>query len=353
MNIRIVIDMLTIFGGLILGTALLLWGATVLNILTMHKSDPAGNALSNAFAHLMSMALWVLMTMALFLAFWRGSMPAGVAAAAAVLVPGSLAATLLAIQMLGSDTRGLHRWPILLPVLIPLAMMLYAALLLFDSWSAGLSIHTISWTVWPLVAWLSASVIPGWWVYVRARAERRASHAARHAESDLRELAARRDENFMRFRALTPNSHLKDWLSFTTGGNELRHEALARIRTLERRQSDAEEMIQWQVDLPMLELPNLQLELTPRLQDCIRQFLIRDAQSFERYAKEFSPYSRVAFRAERHLHVMRWLILQNCNLDAVIDAYTSVALLFAHSRERDNFLGKLQKMQFERQRQGG
>ena len=85
---------MSLLGGAVIACTLVLWGATLTNLVTLHDSDPAGNALSQAFGAVMLLGLWVLLAVVLVGVGWRGGMPPWVKVCALILHPASLAASL-------------------------------------------------------------------------------------------------------------------------------------------------------------------------------------------------------------------------------------------------------------------
>src|SRR5277367_1225093 len=90
---------------------------------TLHGSDAAGNAMSNAFTTLAGIALWVLLAIFLLMAGLRRGFPAWATVAAILLVPASAVAALRTVDMLSGNYNG--KWPLVVPCLAPLLILAY------------------------------------------------------------------------------------------------------------------------------------------------------------------------------------------------------------------------------------
>ncbi|MEO8449117.1 MAG: hypothetical protein ABI647_04965 [Gemmatimonadota bacterium] len=93
---------MTLLAVLLLVTTLAYVGV-VGNLATMHNSDPAGNALSQAFAVFLTIGLWILLARLSLSAGLKGDMPRWAAGTAVLLGPASGAAALAAVQLLSDN----------------------------------------------------------------------------------------------------------------------------------------------------------------------------------------------------------------------------------------------------------
>ncbi|MGH7712617.1 MAG: hypothetical protein ACREOG_15100 [Gemmatimonadaceae bacterium] len=327
-------------GSVLLAIACLLWLGLVAAVLTLNSSDPAGNALSYSFAMLMTIALWILLAILLLLAGAKGAMPRSVALWALVLVPLSGAAAVASLVLLEGRVDTLAKWPLAVPVLAPLLIMLYAAWSLYPAWRATVPPNAANAAVWGGL--LILSLVP-WPAVLRSPAERAKAQEAFEAQEE-RAAALKREENLAKFRQLTSESALWDWLQFTTDGNELRDSAFAGIQRLQRRQADAEELIMRGEDLPMMELRHLDLSVTPRFCGIAVEFLRKDAESFRPTTTDPKPLAVMPYQIDRHLTTMHWLEAHGCDCDVAVKAYATTAGLYPASPERARFIAQLAEL---------
>lgn len=288
--------------------ALLLNVGWVANLTSMHSSDPAGNALSQAYAAVMAVGLWVLLAALMLFAGLNGEMPRWAMALAWILVPASGAAALAAVQLL-SDSFYQARWPLVVPVLAPLLLVGFALWAYLPSLHRAVPAPTASVVSWAAIAILS--IVP--WPAVRYRASHRTADQARaeaqRKADEPRRLEKERQQNLAAFRKLTPESELAEWLEFRSPGNELRQQALEAIRHLARRQADAEQMIQRRLDYFWDDLPEFDLAATPIICERARVFLRERAQDIQPKNPDQPPQFRYLIdRVEPYLVTMKWNI---------------------------------------------
>lgn len=74
------------------------------------------------------------------------------------------------------------------------------------------------------------------------------------------------------------------------------------------------------------------------------EFLRKDAESFRPITSDPAPYSVMAFRVERHLPTLQWLVAHDCDCEASLAAYETTARLYPDSPERKQFLTKLARL---------
>jgi hypothetical protein len=127
--------------------SVLLWLALMATVAGMHQSDVAGNSLSWSFAILMTLGLWLLLIGLGFLA-GRAALPAWLRGTGPFLYPLSGAATIAAINLFRDQDRLWSTWPIALPVLLPILLMLSCARVLSPPLGARVSPATadLMWT---------------------------------------------------------------------------------------------------------------------------------------------------------------------------------------------------------------
>ena len=90
---------------------LLIWIAQLATLADLNGSDPAGNALAQAYGAAEIIVLWVLLAVLTIVAWTKGAMPGAAALAALILIPASgLAAITIAKPGAGTSViQTLHR----------------------------------------------------------------------------------------------------------------------------------------------------------------------------------------------------------------------------------------------------
>lgn len=133
----------------------LLWLALIATAGTLNESDAAGNGLSYSYAMLMTVALWILLGVLLLVAATRGAIPGWVGGCAVLLIPLSGAATIAAVDLLKGRLDTLAKWPIVMPILVPLLIMLYAVRSYFPAVRARVPANATNAVVWGAILVLS------------------------------------------------------------------------------------------------------------------------------------------------------------------------------------------------------
>lgn len=330
---------ITILTGLLLVAALVLWVGAIATLGTLTASDPAGNALSEAYGTLLLLACWGLVAVLLVVAGARGELAGWVRLAAVVLVPLTGAVSVGILQLLKDP--GVPRWAIVVPALGGALLLAYTALALFPSLrsrAAGLPVDTVVWG-----ALLVLGLAP--WPFLaqarRAAATRRMELADASAHAGAAAQAALDAENERRLAALGDSAPALDLLAFTQGGNPLREETLARLRRRPALAAELEALVAAGNDVAVLELHQLAPPVTPSLCAAVTEYLARDAAAYRPGTPGPVSYGQVAWRVERHLPALGFLHAQGCRLDAALAAYEAAVATFPPSAEGDRFRARL------------
>lgn len=335
---------MTILGAILLVITALLYAGAVGLITSINSSDPAGNGLTQSFAFLTTIALWIFLGALLLLAATKGEMPGWAAGAACVLVPASGAAAIAAVGLL-KDSFYHAKWPLVIPALAPALMMAFALWAYFPGLRNALPALGVSAIVWGSLLILSLAPWPT--VAHRARhgkADRAQADAAWKAGEPARAETARQ-KNLVEFRALTPASELRDWLLFVAPSNELRDQALAAIRQLARRQADAEAMLRQGSFFDWEDLPLLDLEVTPTVGEAARKFLREKTQALQPHRPESPPQFRfVADQVESCPAIFEWLVNNRCACAAELDALVATVRIYHAEPKREEFLATLTRI---------
>ena len=329
----------------LLGVTVLLWVATVANCITIRSSDAAGNALSQAFGVFMAIALFVLLAIVLVLGAVRGSMPLWMCLAMVVLVPASGAATIAAIEVLSQGTEWPVRWPLAIPILAPLTLIVVALWSYLPAMRANASAATVGGAAILTLAVLS--IAP--WPLLRERArvrragpgELEAIRAGKRARWSSSDSASERAQ----FEALEATAPLYAWLPFTEPGSPLRDRAFAAIAKLPEKQREVEEMVRSGNVAAVREIPNLGVEATPSLCDAARESVIFHARrSLPDSPAEAAAYARYARDVEFYLPSVVWLTERGCALGNALTELETTARAYADSPERARFLARLAEL---------
>ena len=208
---------------------LLLWALQLALLSDLSGSDAAGNALTQAYAAIAIILLWVLLAILALIAFFKGAMPAPAAIAALVLIPVSGSVALSALELLRAAELAPYRWPIIIPALVPPIVVAFCFWALLPGVQARVPAIYASVIAWGSVLLLCIALVP--------------FQQMRGAVGN--QLEAVRAKNAADFAKLTANSPLWEWVPFLSVPDQtLVSSAVDRIRHLERRQADAELMLE-------------------------------------------------------------------------------------------------------------
>ena len=334
---------ITIVTGILFVLAVVLWFGAVATLATLTASDPAGNALSEAYGTLLLLACWGVLAVLLVVLGILGELAGWARLAALVLVPLTGAVAVAILQLLRDPAA--PRWLIAVPAASGVLLLAYVAVALFPALGsrvAGLPVAAVTWGV------LLVLGLAPWPLLMRARraaAARRVELAdsAARAESDAR--AALDAENRRRFAALSDEAPALEVLAFTQGRNPLREEALALLRRRPALAAELEALVVAGNDVAVLELHQLAPTVTPSLCAAVVAYLARDAATFRPGTPGPVTYGQIAWRVERHLPALAWLQAQGCRLDPALAAYAATVTAFPPSPEGDRFRARLAALQ--------
>ncbi len=320
----------SIFGVALLLLTLLCWIGFVVNATSMHESDAAGNAMTQGFAFLLGSAAWILLALTLLVAGLRGTMPNWAMIAACLLVPASAAASLATLQLFAANDYPAN-WLFVVPILTPPFMGSYALWAHVPQIRGRIPATLAGSVVWGCV--LVLTLLP-WPVIIKAsrlRHEIRVERDRIYAMEEAQRLAKERQEWLAKFEQLPKNAPLWCWREFTEHGEELRQMAFEGIRQLARRQADAEQLLDQGFAFPMLELPNLSLEVTPALCEHARKFLRERVKQISPPVPG-RPYDWEKQAIDPYLASIEWLVQHACDcrdelaqVEAAVRAYPEAA----------------------------
>lgn len=338
---------MTVAGFILAGVAMLLWLGLVATVVTLNDSDPAGNGLSYAYGTFIAMGLWLVLGGLVVVAAIIWGIPGWTRIAALLLIPASGAAALKALHLMAGhpDTR----WPMIVPILVPI--LVPALVIGFCLWAAlpglraSVPAATASGVTWGLVAVLSLVPWPAGLARSRQSATNRERIEAEWKLEAARQQEAKRQERLTNFEKLTPESHLWDYMPFILDSSELTSPARDSARTLTSRQADAERMLADGHHYPLVEIANLDLQVTQRFCDLSRAFLVKHAKDWRTTAEIPPEYAVRSGRIEQFLPAMQYLISHGCNIEPSIADLIETVQGYPASPGRDRFVAQLRSLQ--------
>jgi hypothetical protein len=290
--------------------ALLVWAFVLATLADLSGSDPAGNAYAQAYGVFAIVLLWMLLAILLVLAGLGGAMPWIAALVALIMLPVSGLATINAARLLEDPRSAPFYWPMAIPAAVPPLVIVFCFWTLLPRLRALLPAGHVAGIVWGATLVLSASIDP----MLAARHEVRQSGLAAAAKWDAD------------FAAAPADSPLWVWTAFLASHPIETKEAAAlnRIRALNRRQSDAETMLD-RGDFPLVYLGQFDLDPTPALCDKARALVSRRVAPLVPKIAGARPYGDVADEVSDALAAMRWLVDFGCSCDAQSQAWEDMA----------------------------
>jgi hypothetical protein len=292
------------------GPALLLWVYDLALLGSLTGSDPAGNSMTQGFAALAMILLWVLLGVFTLIAAIGGQMPPLSLVAAVLLIPASGIAAGAASELLARPQAPPFLWPMLIPAIVPPLVLGFGLWALLPPLRAALPAGLSSGAVWGIVLAASLAVVP----MRQSRQEFNAREAAAAAEVAARLAAVPADAPVW---ALLP--YLKE-----RGTGALDETVLQRIQHLATRQNDIETMLD-RGDFPFakLNLATLDLDPTPALCDKAHGLLDRRAAALAA-APAAASYRSIALEADGAISALEWLVGYGCPSAAQIAAWQAV-----------------------------
>jgi hypothetical protein len=244
-------------------------------------------------------------------------MPKSAAIAALLLIPASGFAAITALGLLAQPELSPHLWPIVIPALIPPLVLAYCGWALIPALRAVVPAGLAAGIVWGTTLLLCAAVVP----FV---------HSRRLATEQAAAARARYDESLASLPADAP---LWEWTRFLATRDETKASAvLEHIRRLDRRQSDAERMLD-RGDFPLLYLGAFDLDPTPAVCDKARALLRRRVATLTPQRSGSRPHAEVAEEVAGAVAAMDWLVDYDCPCDTESRAWESTA----NAYRRPNF----------------
>jgi len=271
-------------------------------------SDAAGNAMSQGFAELQAIALWIVLAILTLLCLAKGQAPAWAGLAAVVLAPGSGLAAIRALELLSRTELAPYLWPIAALAAPPPLIVAFCLWAITPPLRDRLPASFVSVAVWGAVLALSLSVVP-------MQATRA---AALQKQADA--LAAWRAE----IASVPADAPLWRWTPLLGRGFYAEDDVIAKIRDLDRRQGDAETMLE-RGDFPLAYLSRFNLDATAAVCAGARAELQSEVAPLVATAPLTRPYSDVADKVDAATAAMTWLVGYGCAVGAESLAWETMA----------------------------
>ena len=289
--------------------ALLLWVLALATLSDLAGSDAAGNGYAQAYAAVEIIVLWLLLAVIALIAGVKGGIAWPSAIAAAILIPASCIVTFFVLGLLSRPGLPPFLWPIVIPAAVPPLVLLFSYWALIAPLHAVIGPRLAGGFVWGAILLLCLAIVP--LQQIRNEADNRIAAALEKYNADLAKLP--------------PDAPLWDWVPFLDTPSGIKQdELLAHIRTLGRRQSDAELMLD-RGDFPLGFLGRLDLTPTPAICDKARALLRRQVAPLVLQTPDSKPYSEIFRPVANALAAMRWLVGHDCSCDVESQAWEIMA----------------------------
>jgi hypothetical protein len=283
----------------------LLWLSLLLGIADLGHSDPAGNAISQAYAAIMVLALWFLLTVMTAIASLKGNAPRLAKVSALVIVPASGLVAMTATDLLARADQSPFLWPIVIPAVVPPLAVTWCFLVL----PGRFRISRIAGALPVAILAVCLLIVP---------MSRMRSALQEEAAAQL----AKYDADLARVPADAP---MWDWTPFLgTPDGDKRSRVLARIRSIDQRQAQAETMLE-RGDFPIGDLGSFDLDPTPALCDKARSLLRKRLAPLAAETSDSAPFSKIARPVSDAVAAMSWLVGYGCSCDAEATAWETTA----------------------------
>jgi len=316
----------------LLVVTLFIYAVTAATVADSRSSDPAGNALSDAFAALFAGALWIALAVLLVMAKVRGEMLRWAPWALFVLVPASVLAFFLAMGRSGTGDRS----ALIVVFALPALVMLYAVWARFPTLHATLRPAGTSAALLAMTAVLSIGTIVvglgGRLPNPRAPEERAAAEKGRLEQA----AKARREEHESRsaaFAALGPESHIADYMPYLHDRG-FAEQALTAVQKLKSRQADAVALLERRPIGELTELWQFNLLATREVCEAYGNAFLAAANQVN---KTRGDYLSLAMDLEWQLPNLRWLVRSKCDLSGPLERAEANVKAVADSDRLRNF----------------
>lgn len=289
--------------------ALMFWVLTLATLSDLAGSDAAGNGYAQAYAAIEIVILWGLLALIALIAGVKGAVAWPSAIAAALLIPASALVAFKVLALLSRPSLPPFLWPLVIPAAVPPLVLAFCFWALIPRLHAVIGPHVAGGFVWGTVLLLCLAIVP--LGQVRNEADNRVAAALEKYNADLAKVP--------------PDAPLWEWAPFLDTANSTKQEELlAHIRTLDRRQGEAELMLE-RGNFPLGFLGRLDLTPTPAICDKAHALLRRQVARLVLQTPNSKPYSEIFWPVANALAAMRWLVGHDCSCDAESQAWETMA----------------------------
>jgi hypothetical protein len=290
------------------GFALVGWLILLPGLASLDSSDAAGNAMSQGFAALQAIALWVVLAILTLLCLAKGQAPAWAALAAVLLVPGSGVTAIGALEQLAHPDMAPYLWPIAVLAAPPPLIVAFCLWAITPPLRDRLPAKAVSIAVWGAVLALSLSIAPMQAMRAAVLQKQADALAAWRAEVD----------------ATPADAPLWRWTRLLGRGFYEEDQVIDKIRKLDRRQSDAEAMLK-RGDFPLADLSRFDLDPTPAVCAGAKAELQAEVAPLVAAKPQARPYADVSDKVDAAVAAMTWLVGYGCSVDAESLAWQTMA----------------------------
>ena len=299
-----------VVGGAIIGLlAALVWVVQLATLSDLSGSDAAGNGLAQGFAMLEIFLLWGLLAVLVIISAVAGTLPLPAVLPGVVLLPLSCAAAMAALDLLSDPNRPPFLWPIIVSATVPPLIGLIYLWSVLPPLRHTIPVWFAAGLVWGGTTLSSASVLP--MAHVR--------------QSILAQEQIRQNNWAADFARLPADAPLWEWTPLLATRSEVRrNDVLERIRKLDRRQADAETMLD-RGDFPLRYLGQFELTPTPAICEKVRALLRNRVERLVLKNGETRPYAAIREPVADAVAAMKWLVGYDCSCDAESLAWETVA----------------------------
>lgn len=305
----------------------------------VHGDAVVGQAYAWIAAILLASLAWLWIGGLLLKAGTENQMPGWANFAAVVLYIAGGAAGMVAYYLM-QDPRQV--WPVMVPALLPPILAFYVFALYNASLRPFFS-GTGSIAVWATILALVIAPYPSLLQKLSADRARYIENDRSTEEWKIQERARNRTDNLVRLQAMTDDHPVMDWYNLLDDESGVSTEAFERLRHVDRRQHDIEDMLPWGIVRAMTLLPQLNLQPTPELCDAAKQFLLKNAKE-SRVREKQDPRVYAAGTLEQSLPTLRWLIAHGCNCEEGIAAMEASVLSHLDSPDRKAALASIAEL---------